>query len=70
MSFIDLKDGLYRTFLDSRERGVKENQIDLAKKCVDTGVHQERLDTHDRYIKLNFNELIALNEVFISHTYL
>lgn len=66
MSFRELKDSLYYTFLDSKERGVKENQIELAKKCVTSGVCNEHLDIYDRYASINFNGLIAQNEVFVN----
>lgn len=64
MSFLGIKNELYHSFLGSRERGFKDGQVELAKKCAEAAVN-EKCDVLYRYEELNFSALIRDNQVLL-----
>lgn len=52
------REELIRSFADTVDRGLKDYQVDLAKRCVLTSAHISQ-----RYQLIRFYQLITENEV-------
>ena len=60
MNYDESRRSLYNSFLTSTDRGISDEQVDLAKACVNPGVY---IPVAQRYHMLPFVNLLEANEV-------
>ena len=60
MNYDECRRSLYNSFLTSTDRGISDEQVDLAKTCVSLGVY---IPVAQKYRMLPFVNLLEANEV-------
>lgn len=57
-----VKDSLFRSFLNTKDRGLSDEQVQMARQCVTEG---QTLQISEKYKIINFSLLVQQNKVYI-----
>ena len=63
MDFWKLRDDLRSSFLSAKDRGFTDQQVNLARHCIEQVVRSSNIDVTQRYQMIPFMDLLEKNNV-------